>query len=57
MKQPKKCPKCGSKNLSIDIGGQSGKYVCLDCGWMGVLALVDEDKHLRDIAKLSKKSR
>lgn len=34
-----KCPKCGSENLVLDLGGQTGKYQCKDCGYIGVFVI------------------
>jgi len=37
-----KCPKCGSGNVKLDTGGQTGKYHCVDCNYTGVLILEEE---------------
>jgi transposase-like protein len=29
------CPKCGSKNIKLVIGGKMGMYECKDCGFRG----------------------
>ena len=30
-----KCPNCKSTNITLDTGGQTGKYLCKDCGYIG----------------------
>ena len=37
-----KCPKCGSEKITLDLGGQTGKYRCPKCGYVGVL-VIEED--------------
>ena len=38
----KKCPHCKSSNITLDMGGQSGKYICKDCGYVGSLIIEEE---------------
>jgi len=38
----KKCPKCGSKNLTFDNGGLIELYKCKDCDYIGVLVIEDD---------------
>ena len=33
------CPKCKSDNLALDTGGQTGKYFCKRCGYLGALII------------------
>jgi predicted RNA-binding Zn-ribbon protein involved in translation (DUF1610 family) len=40
----KKCPMCGSANIVLDMGGQSGKYRCNKCGYVGVLVIEEDEK-------------
>ncbi|GEM_PF-1681244 len=35
----KKCPVCGSTDIVLNLGGQTGKYECKNCGYIGVLIL------------------
>ena len=30
-----KCPRCGSKRIKLDTGGQTGKCICKDCRLLG----------------------
>ncbi len=39
----KKCPNCGSEDISLFIGGQSGQYKCNECGYIGVM-IIEEEK-------------
>nr|MCK4929829.1 TFIIB-type zinc ribbon-containing protein [Nanoarchaeota archaeon] len=34
-----KCPHCKSTNVTLDTGGQTGKYICKDCGYIGSLII------------------
>lgn len=38
----KKCPACGSTDVTLDTGGQTGKWRCKKCGYVGAL-VVEED--------------
>lgn len=38
----KKCPVCKSTDITLDTGGQTGKWRCKRCGYIGVL-IVEED--------------
>jgi len=38
----KKCPRCRSTNITLDMGGQTGKYICKKCGYTGVLVIEEE---------------
>jgi len=38
-----KCPKCGSEDISLFLGGQFGKYKCKKCGYIGPM-IIEEDK-------------
>jgi transposase-like protein len=33
------CPVCESENIILDAGGNTGKYSCKDCNYIGVLIL------------------
>ncbi len=39
----KKCPNCGSTDVTLYLGGQFGTYICKNCGYIGPLIL-EEDK-------------
>jgi uncharacterized Zn finger protein len=39
MKSGLKCPKCGSTNMSLYMGGQMGLYQCLECGYVGPIGI------------------
>jgi RNA polymerase subunit RPABC4/transcription elongation factor Spt4 len=30
------CPNCKSGDVTLDMGGQSGKYICRKCKYIGV---------------------
>ena len=38
----KKCPQCGSTEVTLFIGGQTGSWKCKRCGYIGVL-IIEED--------------
>ena len=38
----RKCPRCKSTDITLDTGGQTGKYICKKCGYIGPL-IVEED--------------
>jgi len=38
----KKCPRCRSRDIILDTGGQTGKYACKKCGYIGPL-IIEED--------------
>lgn len=43
----KKCPKCGSYNIVMDIGGITGTWKCKACGYVGSFFLekeIDEEE-------------
>lgn len=40
----RRCPVCASNNIALDMGGQSGKYVCGNCGYVGVLIIEEDDE-------------
>lgn len=43
MKTVKRCPKCGSGELSLYVGGETGvRYQCGGCGYIGPL-IIEED--------------
>ena len=43
MKLVKKCPKCGSTNITLWMGAALGIiYECKDCGYRGPL-IIEED--------------
>ena len=44
-KAVKICPKCKSKNLMFDLGGQSGKHTCKDCGYTGAFIIEKYKKY------------
>ncbi|MFH1073073.1 MAG: hypothetical protein V1743_06615 [Nanoarchaeota archaeon] len=33
------CPRCNSSNIHPYIGGMTGSYHCLDCGYLGSLVI------------------
>ena len=33
------CPVCKSADITLDMAGQSGKYLCKNCGYTGVLVI------------------
>ncbi len=33
------CPVCKSKEIELDTGGYTGKYVCKNCGYVGSFVL------------------
>ena len=35
----KLCPQCKSSDITLDTGGQTGKWLCKKCGYVGVLVL------------------
>ena len=39
-----KCPQCKSSNMTLDTGGQTGKYICKDCGYIGGLVIQERIK-------------
>jgi len=39
----RKCPRCGSEDIFLFIGGQTGQYKCKNCGYIGPL-IIEEDK-------------
>jgi RNA polymerase subunit RPABC4/transcription elongation factor Spt4 len=46
------CPVCSSKNVAPYMGFRTGfQFECLDCGWFGVLALIDEEEQKQKIKK------
>ena len=38
----KSCPACRSRDITLDTGGQTGKWRCKRCGYIGPL-VVEED--------------
>ena len=34
-----KCPHCKSTNVTLDTGGQTGKFICKDCKYIGGLII------------------
>ncbi len=38
------CPKCKSAKVNLDLGGQTGKYKCEKCGYVGSLIIEKEIK-------------
>lgn len=38
----KRCPVCRSTNITLDTGGQTGKWKCKNCGYLGPV-VVEED--------------
>ena len=38
----RKCPVCKSAEVTLDTGGQTGKWKCKKCGYAGAL-VVEED--------------
>jgi transcription initiation factor TFIIIB Brf1 subunit/transcription initiation factor TFIIB len=36
------CPKCGSREITLDTGGQTGKWLCKKCGYLGALVIEEE---------------
>lgn len=52
------CPKCKSKNIMLNLGGQTGKYECKNCGYIGSLIIEKdgeiESKMKKELKKLKK---
>jgi len=47
----RRCPQCRSSDIMLDsTGGQSGKFECKKCGYLGVLIL-EEDIDVKDFEK------
>jgi len=44
MDNMKVCPKCGSSNITLYMGGKFGKYECKNCGYIGALVIEKEDE-------------
>ena len=42
------CPKCKSDNLALDTGGQTGKYFCKRCGYLGALIIENYKKQTKN---------
>lgn len=40
----KACPKCGSREVILADGGITGKYKCLNCGYIGPIIIESDDK-------------
>ena len=36
------CPKCKSIKIMLNVGGQTGKYECKKCGYVGALIVEKE---------------
>ena len=36
------CPRCGSSDIELYAGGQTGTYRCKKCGYMGSL-IIEKD--------------
>lgn len=51
------CPVCKSSNVVMDSGGYTGKYICKDCGYVGIAIEMSEGefKELQKSEELSKK--
>lgn len=46
-----KCPHCKSTNITLDTGGQTGKYICKDCGYIGGLIIQKKIKKIKSKKK------
>jgi len=44
----KKCPRCRSTDIILDTGGQTGKYACKKCGYIGPLIVEEEIENAKD---------
>jgi len=49
MKRLLICPICKSKSVVLDGGGYTGKYRCLDCGYVGAFILEMTEGELKEI--------
>ncbi|MEM0022031.1 MAG: TFIIB-type zinc ribbon-containing protein [Archaeoglobaceae archaeon] len=49
MKRLLICPICKSKNVVLDGGGYTGKYRCLNCGYVGAFILEMTEGELKEI--------
>jgi hypothetical protein len=38
----RKCPLCRKPTLVLDMGGQSGKYQCTNCDYLGPISLEED---------------
>lgn len=47
MKRILLCPACNSREVVLDSGGYTGKYRCLNCGYVGVLVLETTEGGIR----------
>jgi len=59
MKKILVCPVCKSKDVTLDTGGITGKYVCKNCGYIGsvILELTEgEYRELLEAEKLEKEA-
>ena len=45
------CPQCGSEHIVHDTGYITGKYKCLDCGYIGSVILEFDDKNYERFLK------
>ncbi|MGC8645709.1 MAG: hypothetical protein ACP5UO_05555 [Thermoplasmata archaeon] len=45
------CPQCGSEHIDFEIGYITGKYKCLDCGYVGSVIFEFDDKNYERFLK------
>jgi hypothetical protein len=50
----KLCPKCKSDEIMLDTGGQTGKYKCKKCGYIGSLVIEEGDASLDEVEETKK---
>jgi transposase-like protein len=51
------CPQCGSEHIDFDIGYITGKYRCLDCGYVGSVIFEFDDKNYEIFLKRLKEEK
>ncbi|HID43343.1 MAG TPA: TFIIB-type zinc ribbon-containing protein [Archaeoglobaceae archaeon] len=39
------CPVCKSSDIALDTGGYTGKYICKDCGYIGIAIEMSEGEY------------
>ncbi len=56
LKHVKKCPQCGSVEVTLWMGAQAGMiYSCKDCGYRGPL-VIEEDLDLKEKDETSRRA-
>jgi|Deesub1362A_J573_1020465.scaffolds.fasta_scaffold00312_43 transcription initiation factor TFIIIB Brf1 subunit/transcription initiation factor TFIIB len=51
------CPVCKSTDIALDAGGYTGKYICKDCGYVGIAIEMTEGEYeqIKESEEISKK--